>query len=111
MHDVIQQVIASEAEAREIVATARAEAERIVLHAKREAEELTARIRSETRADADLLLAAATRDAEREKQERLAHESSKIEIQVRLDPALRQRAVTEVIRCVCGQPGKAKGSP
>jgi vacuolar-type H+-ATPase subunit H len=110
MRDVIQKVIASEAEAKRFVATARAEAERIVSDAQKQAEELRARVNRETRAEAEQMLDEASRGAERKKQECLARARVEIERHVQLESSLRQRAVAEVVRCVCGQPRPIKES-
>ena len=102
MRDVIQKLIETEAEAKHIVETARAEAERILSDAQKQGRDLMALTRQETRVEADRILAAAIREAEREKQECLARAAAEIETQARLNEATKQRAVEEVVRCVCG---------
>ena len=104
MREVIESVIASEAEAKEIVAAARKEAERVVANAKREAAELLASVRAEARAEAGQRVESAIRGAEQEKQERLSLAAAGIKCEISLHPAIHQRAVEEVVRCVCGMP-------
>jgi vacuolar-type H+-ATPase subunit H len=111
MRDVIQKVIASEAEAKQIVAAARSEGERVVSSARKRAEELRARVNRETRAEVEQLLDEASRGAERKKQECLARARVEIERHVRLESSLRQQAVAEVVRCVCGPLHQIKESP
>ena len=103
MRDVIQKVIATEAEARRIVEAARAEAVRISAGAQKQGEELVARTRQEARAEADRVVEAALKTAAQEKRERLARAVAEIDTQVQLDETARQRAVAAAIRCVCGQ--------
>ncbi len=111
MRDVIQKVIATEAQAKQLVDAARAEAERIVSNARKEAETLVARAREESRAEAQGLIEAATREAGREKEQRLARVTAEIEKEVHLDEATKQRAVKAAIRCVCGQRQPTDKSP
>jgi vacuolar-type H+-ATPase subunit H len=111
MRDVIQKIIASEAEAKQLVASARAESERIVSEARKRAEALRARVNRETQAEAERILAGATRNGEREKAGRVALAAAEIKTQVRLEPFLREQAAAEVVRCVCGQTHPAEESP
>ncbi len=111
MRDVIKKVLASEAEAKRMVEQAKAEADRILSDAQKQGQEFIARTRQETRAEAENLLETAIRTAEQEKQQRLARVVAEIQNQVCLDETTRQRAVAEVIRCVCGQRHPMKGSP
>lgn len=103
MRDVIQKVIAAEAEARRIVEAARVEADRISAGAQKQGEELVVRTRQEARAEADRVVEAALKTAAQEKRERLARVVAEIDTQVQLDETARQRAVAAAIRCVCGQ--------
>jgi vacuolar-type H+-ATPase subunit H len=103
MREVIKNVIATEAEARGMVAAARAEADRIASDAQQRSQDVVAHARLEARVAAERLVEAAEREAEREKQERLARATLEIEAQVRLDQTSRHRAVAGAVRCVCGQ--------
>jgi vacuolar-type H+-ATPase subunit H len=103
MREVIKNVIATEAEARGMVAAARAEADRITSDAQKRSQEMVAQARLEARAEAERLVEAARREAEREKQEQLARATVEIETQVRLEQTNRHRAVAGAVRCVCGQ--------
>lgn len=111
MRDVIQRVIATEAEAKEIVAAARVEAQRIVSGARHQAEAVLDGAREEARQEAEQLLTAALRQAGQEKQERMARVRCEIEQEIRLDPEPRRRLVTEVIRVVCGLPRRSEEPP
>jgi vacuolar-type H+-ATPase subunit H len=103
MRDVIQKVIATEAEAKRMVEAAKAEADRILFDAKKQGDDLAARARQETRAEAENVMEAALQAAEQEKRQRLARVTVEIETQVRLDDTTRQRAVAGAVRCACGQ--------
>lgn len=102
MHEVIQKVIAAEAEARGLVEAAKAQANRLLLEAEKQGQNLIAQVRQESRVEADRIVKAAILAAEREKQERLARVACEIEAKVRLDADTQQRAVTGAILSVCG---------
>lgn len=102
MHEVIQKVIAAEAEARRMVEAAKAEANRLLSEAQKKGQDLVAQARHESREEADSIVKSAVLAAEREKKERLARVACEIETEVRLDADIQQRAVTGAIRCVCG---------
>ena len=102
MRDVIQSVIAAEAEAKGLVAAARAEADRLSAAAQKSSQDLVARARQEARIEAERIVEAAVNEAGREKQERLTRVAAEIETQVRLEGIPRQQAVEAALRCVCG---------
>ena len=102
MRDVIQKVIAAEAEAKRILGAGRAEGDRILSEARQQAQELAARSRQEARAEAGRILESAVQEAEGEKQKRLSRSIAEIEAQIHLDEATRQHAVDAVVRFVCG---------
>lgn len=104
MRDVIQKIIAAENEARLIVEAAKAEADRILSDAKKKGHDIVERTRQEALIEAEKIVEAAAEAAECEKQRRLAEAAAQIESRVRLEPAARQWAVSEVIRCVCKKP-------
>jgi len=101
MRDVIQKIVAAENEARVIVEAAKAEADRILSDAKKKGQDIGERTRQEALVEAEKIVEAAVEAAEREKQRRLAEAAAQIESQIQLEPATRQWAVTEVVRCVC----------
>ena len=103
MRDVIQRIIAAEAEAKRIVEIAVAEAERISSEARKQGEHLVAQARLEANLEAERMLEVSLGEAEREKQKRLAGVSAEIEAQVCLDSSTRERAIAGAIRCVCGR--------
>jgi len=104
MRDVIQKIIATESEAKLIVEAARAEADSILSNAQKKGHDVVEQARQETLIEADKILEAAVKAAEQEKQRRLTDAVVEIESQIRLEPATREWAVEEVMRCVCRQP-------
>jgi vacuolar-type H+-ATPase subunit H len=103
MRDVIKSVIATEGEAKAIVAAAWVEAHRIASEAQKESHDLVARARQEARVEAERIVEAAVNAAGREKQEGLARVAVEIEAQLQLEEAAHQRAVAAAVRCVCGR--------
>jgi vacuolar-type H+-ATPase subunit H len=101
MREVLQQVLATEAEARRMVQSAGAEAERILTEARRQAHALTVAARDEAQREAREILSAAAVRAGQEKQVRLARAATGLETQVRLAETDRQAAIAAVVRCVC----------
>lgn len=102
MREVIQRVIAAEAEAKRIVAAAQAEAEQIAAEARNRTDTLVAHARADANAEAERIVDAAVRDAELEKQEQLARIAAEIEAQIRLDDPVRECVIAGALRCVCG---------
>ena len=104
MREVIQKVIAAEAEAKHIREAAHTEAERILAEARQRALETTEAARKEARLAAEQRLEAGDREALAQKTDRLARATAEIETHVRLDDSERQRAAEAAVRCVCGLP-------
>ena len=104
MREVIQKVIAAEAEAKSIREAAHTEAERILAEARQHAREITEAARKEARLAAEQRLEAGDREAQEQKPERLAQATAEIETHVSLDDSERQRAAEAAVRCVCGLP-------
>jgi vacuolar-type H+-ATPase subunit H len=102
MRDVIQKVIATENEAKQLVQAAKAEAERLVADARKQARDLVASARQESRNEAEQVVAAAVRGAEQEKMERLACSAAEIETRIHLDETTAKQAVDAAVRFVCG---------
>lgn len=102
MRDVIQRVIATEAEAKRMVLDARAAAARILTEAQTRAQQLTADARQEVQLAAPKILTAVVADAENDKQKRLASITAQIEKRINLSDDERRRAVEAIVRCVCG---------
>jgi vacuolar-type H+-ATPase subunit H len=103
LREVIQQLVAVEAEAKRIVQAAQTEADRVLGDAQRQAQELVARGREETRGASEQLVATAIAEAERNKQAHLAQAGKEIETQVCLDDKTKEQIVAEIVRCVtCG---------
>lgn len=104
MRDVIQKIMATEGEAKLIVEAARAEADRILSEVQKKGQDIVDRARQEALVEAEKIVVAAVEAAEQEKRNRLALAVAEIESQIRLEPATRQEAVEEVVRCVCRKP-------
>jgi vacuolar-type H+-ATPase subunit H len=104
MRDVVQKILETEGEARQLVETARTEADRISSDARKKGQEIVEQARHEALLEAEKIVEAAVESAEREKQDRLSRAAAEIESQVRIEATTRQWAVDEVVRCVCGQP-------
>ena len=102
MHDVIQKIMSTEAEARRMVQTAKTEAEQILAEARKRAQELTAAARKDVQIKCQGILLALTQEAEKDKQTSLALAAAGIEKQVSISETTKQRAVAAVVRCVCG---------
>jgi vacuolar-type H+-ATPase subunit H len=102
MHEVIQIVMATEAEAKRLVQAAKAEGERIRSEARKRAQESTATAREEAQIEAGKILALAAKNSAADKQVRLAAAKVEIERQIILGGPARRQAVNAVVRCVCG---------
>lgn len=102
MRDVIQKVIATEAEAKRIIQAARVEAERIVSEAQKQGRDRVTQARQEARRESEQLLTAAGQAAEQEKAKRLAEATAEMTAGVCLDDATVQRAAEAAARCVRG---------
>jgi vacuolar-type H+-ATPase subunit H len=102
MNEVIKKVIAAEAEAKRMVQAAKAEAERIMSDAKTRTLELKSVARLQNQNEVDQILAAATADADKEKQARLAAVAADIEKQIVLDEPAKRQAIAAVLKCVSG---------
>jgi vacuolar-type H+-ATPase subunit H len=102
MRDVIQKIIATEAEAKQRVQAAKLEAERILSEARKRAQELVAVARQTARLDAEKMLATALQAAEAEKKNRLGSAAAEIETQVNVDETTVRQTAEAVVRCVCG---------
>lgn len=102
MHEVIQSVLATEAEAEGMVAAARAEANHVAAAAQLKRQELVACRREEARVEAERIVAAAVHQAGREQQEGRARVAAEVESQFQLAADVRDRVVVAAVRCVCG---------
>lgn len=103
MRDVIQKIIATESEAKLIVEAAKAEADRILSDAQKKGHDVVELARQEANNEAGTILNAAIEAAEQEKQSSLKNAAVEIESRIRLEPAVKQRAVEGIVRCVCKQ--------
>lgn len=102
MREVIQQVMAAEAAAKQQLEAARADAEQLLENARGQARELVENARREARVEVEKTLAAAEETARREKTERVARAAREIEGLIRVDDATVRNAVEAAVRCVCG---------
>ena len=101
MRDVIQNIVATESEAKLIVEAAKAEADRILSEAQKKGRDIIDQSRQEAHAKSVKIIESATEFAEQEKQRRLAEATVEIENQINLDRAIKQSAVEEVVGQVC----------
>lgn len=101
MRDVIQKIVATEAEAKSAVEEARAQADRILSEARRKARDIAAQANVEANSEAECIVAAAVEAADKEKAERLVRAAAKIDKQVGIDEARRRSVVEKVVRCIC----------
>ena len=102
MREVIQKVVAVEAEAKHLAQAARAEAEHVVASARLQARDLVEQAHQDAKRDSEKILAAAAAEAAREKAERLGCASAEINTNLRLDEAVAQPAVNAALCCLCG---------
>lgn len=103
MHVIVQKVLQTEAEAKQLVELARAEGECIVSGARKQAEELVARARQEAQNESQELIESARRRAEQERQQVLALTLAAIQAQVCVEEPLLREVIDAAARCVSGQ--------
>lgn len=101
MRDVIQKIIVTETEAKQLVETAKAERDRILSDAQKKTDGIMRQTLQDIRAETERIMAAALEEGEREKQEKLAGIISEIENQIRIDETLKELVVEKIIRSVC----------
>ena len=104
MREVIQKVMAAEAEAQQLVRAARIEADQCLEQARQQARQRVEQARREAKLEAANLLASAERDADREKALRLARAREQIGAAITLDELTKQQAVAAALRCLGGMP-------
>jgi vacuolar-type H+-ATPase subunit H len=102
MREVIQQIIATEAEAKALVEAARAEAERILAEARTASQEMIELARREARIEGERIVHEAVEVAEGEKEASLKLARAGIESQIRLNDEDYGQIVEGVVQCVCG---------
>jgi vacuolar-type H+-ATPase subunit H len=102
MREIIQQVIATEAQAKQMIQAARAEAGRLLDAARKEARDRVEQARQEARIEAGTILTAATEQADQEKAGHLKRAAAEIHQQVSLDETTMRQAAEAAVRCVCG---------
>lgn len=104
MRELIQKVMAEEANAKRLVAAANAEAESILREAGQRAELIVTAARREAATQARMKVEAAVEAAEKEKQELLARAVAETSGQLQMDSATLGRIVNAVVGCVARQP-------
>lgn len=110
MREVLQQLIATEEEARGIVTAAHQTGDKLVQEAQAKAAQLLEHARAETRLEAERVLQSAMASTMAEERELLARADAEIESELKVDPGKRQCAVRAVVQCVFGQsPGVQEG--
>lgn len=111
MRQLVQSILATEAEAKAMVAAATREAECILAEARTRSREDFERALHDAHAEAARMLEAARVATTAEKEAQLAHLTASIENRLRLDATWRENAVTAVVRCVCGQSSQTRNAP
>lgn len=106
MQEIIQKVVASETEAKQLVQAAWNEAGELLTRARLEARQRVAAAHTEARLEAEKILAAAEKEAANAKQERLAQAAREIDTSIRLDAVTAQQAVEAALHCLCGRDSK-----
>jgi len=102
MQAVIQKVVATETEAKQLVQAARTETGERLASARWQARQIVEAAKREARLEAAKTLAAAETEATNEKNERLARAAREMETNLRLDEATTRQAVEAALRCVRG---------
>ena len=102
MRDVIQKILTTESEAKQLVQAARTEVEQLLSNVRLQARNLVEQAYQETKAEAENILAVAEAEAAREKAERLAGAAAEINATIRLEETTAQQAAQAALRCVCG---------
>lgn len=111
MREVIQQVIAAETEAKQVVQAARIEAGQLLASTRAQAREVIEAAQREAKLESERILAAAETDAIREKAEQLARAAKEIEMNIRLDAETARTIAEAAVRCVLGGPTDQGGPP
>jgi len=104
MREVIQKVIATETEAKQVVQAARTEAGQLAASARAQAGQMLEQANREAKLETEKILSTAEAEAAREKAERLARAAAEINRHIRLDETTAQAAVAAAMCCVCGLP-------
>jgi vacuolar-type H+-ATPase subunit H len=102
MRDVIQGLLETESQAKQMVQSAREEAERLIADAQKRAQGLLAQTRAETRAQAETIVESAVNQAQAEKKQRLEKATEQVGTTVQLDPATKDQIVRAVVDSICG---------
>ncbi len=100
MREVIQGVLAAEAEAKTMLQAAQQEAEAIIQSSRESAAAQAERGRAEARAEAARIIDAATAAAAAQEREELSAAESGLQAELRLDPGEHARAVRLVVSAV-----------
>lgn len=103
MRQVIQEVLAAEAEAKQLIEAAHDEAERLRAEAEKQAQEAIARRRAGARGEADQMVETAVGEAQREKRAQLEKMRAAIRQRDRLDPATSEAIVQGIVRFLTGR--------
>ena len=102
MRDVIQKILTTESEAKQLVQAARTEVEQLLSNVRLQARNLVEQAHRESRVEAEKILAVAEAEAAREKAAQLAGADAEINSTIRLDETTAHQSVEAALRCVCG---------
>jgi vacuolar-type H+-ATPase subunit H len=106
MHDVIQALLQTEAEAKRLVQAARLEAEQVTRQAQEQAAALVARALAEARVEGEKLVCGAVEQATAAKRQQIEQSQRDIQIRIQLPPervTALGRAVVEAVSNAAGR--------
>ena len=103
MQDVIQEVLAAEKRAREMVQSARAEADQSIGLARARCREILNQAHESARSEREAIMEAATAEALREKTERLERAATEIKLGVHLCESAARNYVEAALDCILGR--------
>jgi vacuolar-type H+-ATPase subunit H len=103
MQDVLNRIVAVEAEARRQVEAAQAQAAQILARARLAAQAMQAQTHQAVQLETANLLATRLAEATQERDRRLALAAATIAAQIRLDDDTVRQVVDAALRCVCGE--------
>ena len=102
IQEALKAVLAAEAEAKELIASAKSEALRIIKESEAEAQKRTRQCIDKTRQDLDARIETSISTAEREKQEQLLRLKVELDAKIRLENTVVEEVVSAALRNICG---------
>jgi vacuolar-type H+-ATPase subunit H len=106
MREIIQSLVAAEAEAQRIVQSGQEEAERLLAEAEKRAQTILSTARSEARLEGERLVRAAVEESQESKRQQLQKARAEIQERVQLDAPTREALIQAVVGFVCSGPSE-----